>query len=97
MVEETKKEYLVPKPESCGWVEVKGRDVDCEGDVFKIKNWVVSESLEDMKAMVIEKGWSGVTLNKDGHAYFKHVPYLLTKEKTKESKSVTAIHIYEGN
>ena len=50
-----------------------------------------------MKAMVVKNGWSAVTLSKNGHAYCKHVPYLLTKEKTIESKNVTAIYIYEGN
>ena len=62
-----------------------------------IRNWMVTESIEDLKAIVIENGWSGVTLSKDGHAYFKHVAYKLTKEKTRQSKHATAIHIYEGN
>ena len=47
--------------------------------------------------MVVEKGWSGVVLNYDGTAYFKDVSYRLTKDKTRESKHVSCIHIYDDN
>ena len=49
--------------------------------------------------MVIEKGWSGVTLGKAGgpqrnRAFFKHVNYELTEEKTRGNGVVECIWIY---
>ena len=96
-MEEARQEYLFAKPENCGWTKVVGRDIDGEGDVKQIKNWAHSHSLADLKAMVVEKGWSGVTLGNDGTAYFKDVSYRLTKEKTRDSPHVSCIHIYDDN
>ena len=51
--------------------------------------------------MVISRGWSSVTLGKAGtfnenQAFFKHVKYELTEEKTKDnSRYVDGIWIYK--
>ena len=96
-MEEARQEYLFAKPENVGWTQVAGRDIDGEGDVKQIKNWANHHSLADLKAMVVEKGWSGVTLGNDGTAYFKDVLYKLTKDKTRASKHVKAIYIHDDN
>ena len=50
--------------------------------------------------MVISRGWSSVTLGKAGtfnenQAFFKHVKYELTEEKTREKHNVDGIWIYK--
>ena len=46
------------------WIKVPGYDIAGEGDVHHIGGWNAKYSISDLKKMVIEKGWSGVTLSK---------------------------------
>ena len=87
------KNYKVNKvkvDDDYNWIFVPGKDIAGEGDVHKIDNWAPSHTLDDLKKMVITKGWSGVTLGKAGTwakntAFFKHVKYELTEEKTRDN------------
>ena len=96
-IEEARQEYLFAKPENLGWTRCVGMDIDGEGDVHQIEKWADKHTLAELKAMVVEKGWCGVTIANNGTAYFKDVSYRLTKDKTRPSKHVVAIHIYDDN
>ena len=48
------------------WTKLLGKDVAGQGDVYHIPNWPAKHTLDQLKQMVINKGWSGVTLGKPG-------------------------------
>ena len=82
------------------WVKVPGYDIAGQGDVHHIGQWSKKHSMDDLKNMVITKGWSGVTLGKAGtgaadNAWFKKVDWELTPDKTKLNPLVEAIWIYK--
>ena len=71
---------MLAQAEGPNWTKVPGYDIAGEGDVHNIGNWSAQHSLDDLKNMVKEKGWSAVTLGKAGtaaanRAYFKKVNY----------------------
>ena len=61
------------------WIEYKGYDLWIQGDVDKIKEWESKHSWSELQQMIIDNGWSGVTL-RYGIAYFKKVDYRLNSE-----------------
>lgn len=76
-------------------------DIGGEGDIHHISNWSDQHSFADLQKMVIDKGWSAVTLGKDGTgaargAWFKKVAYKLTPALTRPNRSVHSIWIYNG-
>ena len=54
------------KPAGPNWTMVPGYDICGEGDVHSIPNWPAQHSLDDLKKMVIERGWSAFVLGKPG-------------------------------
>ena len=50
-----------------------------------------------MKMLVAQKNWSGVTIAKNGHAYFKKVNYQLEYFHLKPNPHVDKILIYNPN
>ena len=55
--------FLDPNGE---WTEVDGRDLEGEADVRQIKNWPANHSIDDLKKICKDSGYSGFTLGKDG-------------------------------
>ena len=47
-----------------------------------------------MKMMIAQKNWSGVTISKKGHAWFKKVNYQLEPSHLKPNPNVDKILIY---
>ena len=76
-----------------------GKDIPGQGDVHHIPNWPATHTLDQLKAMVVEKRWSGVTLGKPGQggagggAWFKKVGHILTNENTRNS-AIDCIWVY---
>ena len=68
-------------------------DMAGQGD---IKNCGI-QSIEHAQGMVIENGWSSVTVAKNGHAYFKKFNYQLAEHHLKPNPHVDAIWIYNPN
>merc|ERR1711959_526980 len=89
-----------------GWGEVKGtwtehKNIDMcnQGDVQIIHDWKKSHTLDQLKAIVEENGYSAVTVagkNEFGHAAIKSFDYQLTAERCKPSSGYTCtIWIYQ--
>ena len=69
-------------------------DLPDQGDVMHIKNWEKSNTIQELKATVESKGWTGFVLAKDGTCWFKNVPFKVTKEHCNQRKAVVvALHV----
>ena len=81
------------------WTTVPQYDLEGEGDVHNIQGWEEEHSLDDLKAMVVENGWSGFALgmpgtDAEGGCWFKKVGYKLTPSKLRVNMFVDNFHIY---
>ena len=75
------------------WFEAKECDLTGSGDVYNEK----AGSIEDMKKMIVEKGWSCVTIAKDGHAWFKKFHYSLNATHLHKNEHCVSTWIYNPN
>ena len=50
-----------------------------------------------MKKMIVEKGWSCVTIGKDGHAWFKKFHYSLNATHLHKNEHCVSTWIYNPN
>ena len=74
-------------------------DIPSEGDVRHIANWPTTHKFADLQKMVVDNGWSGVSLGKDGTAaargaWFKSVAYPLKPGLTRPNGYIDSIWIY---
>ena len=63
-----------------------------QGDVHNRK----ATSIDEMKALVIQKGWSSFTITDSGTAYFKKFDFELTAAHTKKCNGIKTIWIYNA-
>ena len=68
---------LTPNTEGGTWEEYKDIDMSCQGDMEIIKNWKEKYSLEDLKKIVEEKGYSAISYSdtRFDHAALKKFDY----------------------
>merc|ERR1712100_707396 len=81
------------------WTEHKNIDMCGQGDIQIIPDWKKSHTLDQLKAIVEENGYSAVCVagnNEFGHAAIKSFDYQLTAERCKPSSGYTCtIWIYQ--
>lgn len=69
------------------WTQYSNIDMCGQGDVEIIGNWKTHKSIDDLKRIVEQKGYSAFTVSAGspsfGHAALKKFPFLLTKEHCK--------------
>ena len=69
------------------WTQYSNIDMCGQGDVEIIGNWKSHKSIDDLKRIVEQKGYSAFTVSAGspsfGHAALKKFPFLLTKEHCK--------------
>jgi len=89
---------IVSTPEiSCepGWAEHRNMDMYGQGDVEFIKNWRKTHTIEDLRKIAEEKGYSAISVGSFDFAAFKKFDYQLTINHCKPSKGYSnSIHIY---
>jgi hypothetical protein len=71
------------------WKEYHNIDMAYQGDVEIIGDWKRSHSVESLKRIVEEKGYSAVCVGSFGHAALKKFDYQLTEEHCKPSSGYT--------
>ena len=81
------------------WTTVPLYDLEGEGDVHDIQGWQDEHSLDDLRAMCVENGWSGFALgmegtDAEGGCWFKKVGYKLTPSRLRVNMFVDKFHIY---
>ena len=74
------------------WVKVKGFDIAGEGDVKFLGGYEKTHSIDELKGIVIENGWSGFTLA-NGNCYFKKTVYHLKAKFLRRSTPNHVIYI----
>ena len=57
------------------WIEIKQSDIAGFGDVYNQR----AGPIEEMKKIVIQNGWTSVTITKNGVAFFKKFHYDLNE------------------
>jgi len=68
-----------------------------QGDVEIIKDWKSKYSIEDLKRMVEQKGYSAISVGSFGHAALKKFSYQLKQEHCNPSRGYTnSIYIYNN-
>eukprot|EP01052_Picozoa_sp_SAG31_P000936 SAG31_NODE_29_length_32663_cov_14.779695_23_plen_749_part_00 len=65
------------------WSEHKNIDMCCQGDVEIIHNWRATHSIDDLKRIVQQKGYSAICVGSFDHAALKKFPYQLTASHCK--------------
>ena len=83
------------------WSEHHNVDMCCEGDVEIVWNWRNTHSLEDLKRIVVVKGYSSVTVSEQfQHAIFKDFEFQLEPSHCRSVESCCGrpctIHIYRA-
>merc|ERR1719487_2691402 len=71
------------------WLHYKNIDMCCQGDVEIIGDWKKHHSIESLKKIVEQKGYSAVCVGSFGHAALKSFDYQLTKEHCAPSNGYT--------
>ena len=80
------------------WEEHSNIDMCGQGDVESIDNWMSAHSIDDLKRIVEEKGYSAFAVSPDqrsfGHAALKKFDFELTEEHCKPTDYSCTIYIY---
>ena len=77
------------------WEVYRNIDMCFQGDVEVISDWKHHTSIDKLKKIVEEKGYSAVCVGSFGHAALKSFDYQLTKEHCKPSEGYTnELHIW---
>ena len=81
------------------WTRIPQYDIAGEGDVGTIVNWSINNTLDQLKAKVIENNWSGFVLGMAGTdaadtCWFKKVDYKLVPGRTGVNMFVDSFYIY---
>lgn len=77
------------------WEVYRNIDMGYQGDVEVISDWKHHTSIDKLKKIVEEKGYSAVCVGSFGHAALKSFDYQLTKEHCKPSEGYTnELHIW---
>jgi len=83
------------KNASQGWEELVNVDMCGQGDVEILKNWKSKHSIDGLKQIVEEKGYSAFSIGGFDFAAFKKFNYQLTADHCKPSRGYTnSIWIY---
>ena len=84
-------------PAAGGWSEHQNIDMCGQGDVEIIHDWRSTHSVDDLKRIVEQKGYSAVCVGSFGHAALKKFPYQLTPGHCKPSRGYTnTLYIWEN-
>ena len=84
-------------PAAGRWSEHQNIDMCGQGDVEIIHNWRSTHSVDDLKRIVEQKGYSAVCVGSFGHAALKKFPYQLTPGHCKPSRGYTnTLYIWEN-
>ena len=87
---------MVQSANDGSWEFFEGCDMPEEGDVERAKNWNEDETtVDELKAICENKLYSGMTLNKDGTAYFKRFHYQLQKKHLKKVNWSHGMWVYK--
>jgi len=82
-------------PSSGKWLHYKNIDMCCQGDVEIIGDWKRHHTIESLKKIVEQKGYSAVCVGSFGHAALKNFDYQLAKEHCSPSQGYTNdLYIY---
>ena len=80
-----------------GWSVHQNIDMCYQGDKEIIHNWRSTHSIEDLKRIVEQKGYSAICVGSFGHAALKQFSYQLTPGHCKPSRGYTnTLYIYSG-
>ena len=80
-----------------GWSVHQNIDMCGQGDVEIIWNWRSKHSIEDLKRIVEQKGYSAISVGSFDFAALKKFPYQLTADHCKPSRGYTnTLYIYSG-
>lgn len=71
------------------WLHYTNIDMCCQGDVEIIGDWKKQHTIESLKKIVENKGYSAVCVGSFGHAALKSFDYQLTKEHCAPSRGYT--------
>ena len=83
------------KNSSQGWQELVNMDMCGQGDVEILKNWRSNHSIDGLKQIAEEKGYSAFSVGGFDFAAFKKFNYQLTADRCKPSRGYTnSIWIY---
>ena len=80
-----------------GWSVHQNIDMYAQGDKERIRNWRSTHSIEDLKRIVEQKGYSAISVCSGGFATLKQFSYQLTAGHCKPSRGYTnTLYIYSG-
>merc|ERR1719230_2360713 len=71
------------------WRKYTNIDMCCQGDAEIIGDWKRHHTIDSLKSIVEEKGYSAVCVGSFGHAALKNFDYQLTAENCKPSQGYT--------
>ena len=80
-----------------GWSVHQNIDMYAQGDKERIRNWRSTHSIEDLKRIVEQKGYSAISVCSGGFATLKQFSYQLTPGHCKKTWGYTnTLYIYSG-
>ena len=80
-----------------GWSVHHNIDMSNQGDKEIIHSWRAKHSIEDLKRIVEQKGYSAISVGSFDFAALKKFPYQLTADHCKPSRGYTnTLYIYSG-
>ena len=80
-----------------GWSVHQNIDMYAQGDKERIRNWRSTHSIEDLKRIVEQKGYSAISVCSGGFATLKQFSYQLTPGHCKRTWGYTnTLYIYSG-
>ena len=80
-----------------GWSVHQNIDMYAQGDKERIRNWRSTHSIEDLKRIVEQKGYSAISVCSGGFATLKQFSYQLTPGHCKPTWGYTnTFYIYSG-
>ena len=80
-----------------GWSVHQNIDMYAQGDKERIRNWRSTHSIEDLKRIVEQKGYSAISVCSGGFATLKQFSYQLTPGHCKPTWGYTnTLYIYSG-
>ena len=80
-----------------GWSVHHNIDMSNQGDKEIIHSWRAKHSIEDLKRIVEQKGYSAISVGSFDHAGLKQFSYQLTAGHCKPSRGYTnTLYIYSG-
>jgi len=82
-----------PPPRGGVWVFYEDLDMADQGDVDVIENWEDHYSVEELKQVVEDQGYSAFVL-KEGTAYIKNFEFQLTEDHCQPTDYPCVIHIF---